>query len=317
METYVHAGKPALRRRAHAIVLSHKAYRINPISDILAVTRETISLWFDAWQSDGLEGLRDKARPGRPAIHDDWDRERLQVLVAEHPHRIKTVHARLQRETGKSSCTATVKRVLKNLRYSFKRARRSLKARRDESDFRATQGLLAELRQWESRGDTALYYFDESGFSQHSAVLYAWSPVGRALQRTAFSRSRRLNVLGFLSRQGKLIYHKTTDIVTTEVVIEAFDRLLEQKSPEAFAIVVLDNASIHCSALFLRKELEWRAQRLYVIFLPTYSPELNLIEFLWRKIKYEWLPVMAYQSFPSLTNQVLSDYGEKYRINFV
>ncbi len=111
--------------------------------------------------------------------------------------------------------------------------------------------------------------------------------------------------LGFLSRQGKLIYHTTTDTVTTQVVIEAFDRLLEQKSPQAFAIVVLDNASIHRSALFQRKELEWRAQRLYVIFLPAYSPELNLIEILWRKIKYEWLPVTAYQSFQSLTDHVL------------
>ncbi|AJE19545.1 Transposase (plasmid) [Azotobacter chroococcum NCIMB 8003] len=149
---------------------------------------------------------------------------------------------------------------------------------------------------------------------------YAWSPVGKALEMVAFSRSRRLNVLGFLSRQGKLIYHTTTDTVTTKVVIEAFDRLLEQKSPEAFAIVVLDNASIHRSALFLRKERDWRAQRLYVLFLPTYSPELNLIEILWRKIKYEWLPVTAYQSFPSLTShvlQVLSGYGEKYRINFI
>lgn len=113
MEAYTHAEKPALRRRAHAIVLSHKGYSINQISDILAITRETVSLWFDAWESTGLEGLRDKARSGRPAIYDERDRERLQALVAEHPHQIRTVQARLQRETGKSSCTTTVKRALK------------------------------------------------------------------------------------------------------------------------------------------------------------------------------------------------------------
>lgn len=144
--------------------------------------------------------------------------------------------------------------------------------------------------------------------------------MGQALELPAFSHSRRLNVLGFLSRQGRLVYHTTTDTVTTPVVIEAFERLLEHKSPEAFAIVVLDNASVHRSALFRSKELEWRAHRLYVIFLPAYSPELNLIEMLWRKIKYEWLPVTAYQSFQSLAEQVLkvlSGYGEKYRINFV
>lgn len=41
-----------------------------------------------------------------------------------------------------------------------------------------------------------------------------------------------------------------------QVVIEAFDRLAAQKSPDAFAIVVLDNASFHSSKAFRRKELE-------------------------------------------------------------
>ena len=77
-------------------------------------------------------------------------------------------------------------------------------------------------------------------------------------------------MLGFLSRQGRLIHYTTTVTVTTEVVIKAFDRLVEQKSPEAFAIVVLDNASIHHPALFQRKRLEWRAQRIHVVFLRTY-----------------------------------------------
>ncbi len=164
-----------------------------------------------------------------------------------------------------------------------------------------------------------LYYFDESGFSQSSAVPYAWSPVGCPLEIPAYSRSQRLNVLGFLSRQGKLIYHSTTETVTTEVVVEAFDQLVTQKSPDAFAIVVLDNASIHRSALFKRKRLEWLNHRVHVVYLSTYSPELNLIEILWRKIKYEWLPVTAYTSFQSLTqhlHEVLSGVGDEYRISF-
>tara|TARA_R110001583_G_C5636519_1_gene407523 strand:+ start:945 stop:1121 length:177 start_codon:yes stop_codon:yes gene_type:complete len=46
----------------------------------------------------------------------------------------------------------TIKRALKKLGYSFKRARRSLIDQRDETDFRHTQGLLAELQRWENRG---------------------------------------------------------------------------------------------------------------------------------------------------------------------
>tara|TARA_R110000851_G_scaffold90892_1_gene198547 strand:+ start:549 stop:722 length:174 start_codon:yes stop_codon:yes gene_type:complete len=57
-----------------------------------------------------------------------------------------------------------------------------------------------------------------------------------------------------------------------------------------------------------------------VIYLSSYSPELNLIEILWRKVKYEWLPLADYESFQSLKYHVqkeLSGYGKEYRISFV
>jgi hypothetical protein len=49
------------------------------------------------------------------------------------------------------------------------------------------------------------------------------------------------------------------------------------------------------------------------------SPELNLIEILWRRIKYHWLPLDAYQSYVHLKTEVLSileNIGEKYVITF-
>jgi|TARA_R110002051_G_scaffold99251_6_gene169663 hypothetical protein len=151
---------------------------------------------------------------------------------------------------------------------------------------------------------------------------YAWSPIaiGHPREIPAYSHSQRLNVLGFLSRQGKLIYHSTMATITTEVVIEAFDRLVAQKSPDTFAIVVLDNASVHRSKAFRRKELEWMSHRVYLGYLSAYSPELNFIEILWRKVKYEWLPMTAYESFSALkgyVHKVLSGYGSEYLIIFV
>lgn len=112
-DAYRHGEKSALRRRAHAILLSHNDHTINQISEILAVRRDTVSRWIDAWETDGLEGLTDKDRAGRPTIYDEQDRERLKTLVLEAPHQIKAVQARLQQETGKSSCTTTIKRALK------------------------------------------------------------------------------------------------------------------------------------------------------------------------------------------------------------
>ena len=84
-------------------------------------------------------------------------------------------------------------------------------------------------------------------------------------------------------------------------------------------VVVVDNAPIHTSEDFGEQQRLWQAQDLAVKFLPPYCPELNLIEILWRKIKYEWLPFTAYQSFKVMTQalfEVLRGIGPKYRIPF-
>ncbi|MGZ5030573.1 MAG: transposase [Methylobacter sp.] len=54
-------------------------------------------------------------------------------------------------------------------------------------------------------------------------------------------------------------------------------------------------------------------------FLPAYSPELNPIEILWKKIKYEWLPWAAYycyETMRSALSEILENLGGKYRVNF-
>jgi hypothetical protein len=84
-------------------------------------------------------------------------------------------------------------------------------------------------------------------------------------------------------------------------------------------VIVVDNAPIHTSEDFEDELERWQKEDLYVKFLPTYCPELNLIEHLWRKIKYEWLPLDAYQNFKTMTASlfdVLKGIGSKYRITF-
>src|SRR2546425_7566937 len=54
-------------------------------------------------------------------------------------------------------------------------------------------------------------------------------------------------------------------------------------------------------------------------YLTTYSPELNLIEILWRNIKYAWLPFSAYQCLNALRDaleNILKNFGSKYQITF-
>ena len=63
----------------------------------------------------------------------------------------------------------------------------------------------------------------------------------------------------------------------------------------------------------------WKKKGLDLYFLPGYAPELNLIEILWRFIKYYWLPFSAYLNFCALVEAVediLVNVGSKYKIAF-
>jgi len=55
---------------------------------------------------------------------------------------------------------------------------------------------------------------------------------------------------------------------------------------------------------FSGKKAVWEQKGLFLYFLPGYSPELNLIEILWRFIKYWWLPFSAYLNFRRLVEAV-------------
>ncbi|GEN27261.1 hypothetical protein HVA01_09070 [Halovibrio variabilis] len=112
-EAYQHGEKRALRRRAHAILLSHQGYTIDQISSILKVQRNAVADSFKQWKASGLEGLADKPRGGRPSILNDADRASLQQLVEEHPHQLPVLQARLQGKTGKVFSRSTLRRALK------------------------------------------------------------------------------------------------------------------------------------------------------------------------------------------------------------
>jgi len=50
------------------------------------------------------------------------------------------------------------------------------------------------------------------------------------------------------------------------------------------SVVILENSPINKSNKFMAIIEEWKEQDVLIFFLPPYSPELNLIEILWRRI---------------------------------
>ena len=169
-----------------------------------------------------------------------------------------------------------------------------------------------------------VYYFDETGFSLTPSVPYAWQPKGKSTLEIPSARSQRINLLGFMNRDNECLFQTVTGSVTSQVVIEFFNQFVlkhevrcEKEVKPCF--IILDNASMHRSKAFTAELDKWAAKGVFIHYLPPYSPEFNLIEILWRKIKYSWLPLNAYKSFSELKvalSTVLGEIGGKYRIIF-
>ena len=85
-----------------------------------------------------------------------------------------------------------------------------------------------------------------------------------------------------------------------------------------FSVII--EFEIHTSDAIIEKLEEWKQKKLEIFWLPTYSPKLNLVEILWKFIKYEWIEIDAYDNQNNLIRylkKVLDNFGTEYVINFV
>jgi len=168
----------------------------------------------------------------------------------------------------------------------------------------------------ENEGEIDLLFTDECGFNLTPSIPYGWQPIGETCTIRS-AKDRVTNVFGLLSRSGKLKVYTTPNSINSDFIIECIDEVaLTIEKP---TVLVFDNAPWHTSNKVLMKQKQWEKRNLYIFFLPTYSPHLNLIEILWRKIKYEWLRPEHYESVETLKNaifHIIRKYDDEFSINF-
>lgn len=312
-----YAPWPRFRQRAHAVLLSGKRYSLAQLADIFEVDRDTVSGWLKAWEQHGLLGLRDPEHSGRPRQGTEEDREWLCETIKDGPHQLRVLCERFQARTACAVSLDTVRRWLKEKGWRWKRCRRSLKEKRDEAKFLEGKRILQAFHEREAIGELDVFYLDESGFSSRSCVPYAWQHKSETLRLPA-NVPGRTNVIGFLSRNNEAYLHTVDGSVTHQEIMEAMNGFIRVRNPEKLTIVVMDNASVHRKAVE-EASWKWLGLRVWAWFLPAYSPELNPIEILWKKIKYEWLPWAAYHCFETMRaalSEIFENLGGKYRVNF-
>jgi len=111
---------------------------------------------------------------------------------------------------------------------------------------------------------------------QHNSIpSYGWIKKGREKQLKAYCCRQRLNINGAINIETLKTTVRFYQTINADAAADLFARI-ETQHPDANVIyVIVDNARYYHTRL-LKKML--KGTKIQLIFLPPYSPNLNLIE---------------------------------------
>lgn len=161
--------------------------------------------------------------------------------------------------------------------------------------------ILGELENLSEKHLIDLYYADESRVSLEPGIPYGWQFADEQVFMPT-QKGNGLNCFALLSRTNQCLVKTGEQTFSSQFILEQFDTL--SFNLRKLTVIVLDNARIHTSQIIKERIKIWQQRGLYLFYLPRYSPHLNIVETLWRKLKYEWLSPTDYQSKEHLFYQI-------------
>jgi transposase len=297
-----HHPDPRVQRKMEVLWLKHKGLTHEEIADLAGVSRSSVQRYLDEYRQGGLEQLRRCPWTG-PSSALDEHRQSLEEHFRQHPPRsIKEAQHTIQQRTGIRRGLTQVRRFLQRLGLKPRKVAAipiPPKSTPDEHAKEQAKFLEEELepRLKQARaGRRQLYFVDASHFVFATFLGWVWC-WARWCVRAASGR-QRYNVLAALDGVShRLVRVSNHSYINAESVC-ALLRAVAAATVGLPITLVLDNARYQKCAVVqqLAKDLG-----IELLYLPGYSPNLNLIERVWKFVKKECLQSIYYASYEAFT----------------
>ena len=286
-ELHMAAKAAATRRggdRCRAIAALIMGIDHDSVAELFGAGRRTLRRWILAFNEQGIDGLLDKKRSGRPRkISGDQVDKCLSVL--DQPEMAGQVHwtgvkfhGYLRNDLDIEVGYSTVIRFLHEQDYRLK-VPQPWPDRQDET---LRKAFVERLKEWLTTEDLDIWFCDEMGVEGDPRPRRRWDKKGERTRITKNGDHIRMNVTGMICpRTGEfyaLEFSHSDGVVFQTFLNHAGQDVHSQRTRN---LLIADNASWHKN-----KSINWG--RFEPIFLPPYSPDLNPIEKLWLVLKAEW-----------------------------
>lgn len=305
-------GDTQLVRRISAL-LGHVVggEKIETLSVRWGVSLATFYNWLTDLLKDGVSSLTYSPGGGRPAKLTPTQKKQLKAWLEAGPQAAGfesacwssiLVQVLIEREFKVSYNRFYVCELLGNLGYSFQKAR-FVSDHLDEAKRQAwIQQEWPQILKAAKRKNALILFGDEVSFPQWGSLSYTWAKKGEQPQVKTSGKRKAYKVFGLIEYfSGRLLYQGLEGKFNSDTYQAFLLKGLSQTRQHWF--LIHDGAKYHTSKAtqaFLAEHLD----RITECRLPSYSPDYNPIEFLWRKVKKEATHNKYFETFEQIITSV-------------
>ncbi len=279
--------------RVKAVIALSKGWPAASIAEILLFDEKTSRNYFDRYQHGGIAAMLDDNYTGADPKLSEQQIKALETYLEDHilPD-AKAVMAYIKKQYGVRYSPSGVTELLHRLGFSYKKLTH-VPGKQDPAQQRAFLDEYEQLKATKDENDPL--YFADATHPQHNSVpAYGWIKTGQEKELKANCGRQRLNINGAINIETLEPMAGFYDTINADSTLDLFLKI-QAKHPDAKVIyMIVDNARYYRSRV-LQEALE--GTKIKLIFLPPYSPNLNLIERYWKFFKKKVLNNQYYETF--------------------
>ena len=315
-----------LYKIVQALLLLGQKYTIEEVAELLHVGTRILYDWAHRFIAEGfswLPALHFRGR-GRKAKLTRKQREKLYDIVVQGPQKAgfdcggwnsAMIAQVIQKQFHVTYNPRYVCALLKKMKLSFQKAAFVSDSIEDPEHIKARRRWKCvtwpNIRKDAQRLKGVILFGDEVSFAQWGSLAKTWAPRGVQLIVKTSGKRKGMKIFGAIEfNAGDFLYQECLEKFNGETYIDFLQHILDTYSCPVFLIE--DGAPYHRGKdvkIFTDKMKA--AGRLFVYRLPTYSPDLNPIEKLWKQTKKDATHLKYFPAFDDLRHAVLKAF-QKY-----
>jgi len=293
--------------RIRTILLLDQGKTYEDIAEFLFIDRRTAQRYKSSFQKGGVESLLSLNFRGGLSYLSEEEQDSLKSYLSSHLYRtLKEIRTYIYKSYKVLYSLRGLGQLLKRLGFVFKKPTLVPgKANREAQE--EFVDLLHSLKS----SKEPLYFADGVHPQHNTYATRGWILKGKNFELKSNTKRHRVNINGAINAEDPTdILIDSGDSVNAQSTIRLL-RKIERKNPEAKNInVVVDNAGYYRSRL-VKEYL--KNSKITLVFLPPYSPNLNLIERLWKVLNRVVLYNIYYEKFDDFKKAILGFFRRRKR----